>query len=97
MNESLEFMAILVAIALVMALIVMPLNRISLWGIESERNALQSSINNARQIQNNIEVAAITMQIAKFNGDLASLQYYDSLPIIGWYIPDNVSKLQPIQ
>lgn len=87
-----------IAIVLIIFLLVLaPFARMSTMSITAERDALQDSLNVAREAGDKLELAAVTNTVANFNKELANQQYYASLPIIGWYYSSNVLKTEPVR
>lgn len=63
----------------------------------AKRNAFISTLETARSLDNNIELAAIAKDISQWNQDLAEAQYQNSLFLLTDYIDDRVNNLTPIK
>jgi len=92
-----EVMFPIVTGCLIIILLCIPFTRLATMSITVERDALQTSLNEARVKGNTMELAAVTNTVAAFNKKLASEQYYASMPVLGWWYSDNVLKTKPVR
>ena len=81
---------------LVGALICLPCDRLGTYGKIKEFESVRSTIQEARAKQGSIEIAALTLEIAKCNQWLANTQYWNST-IFDWWYPDEVEALEPLK
>ena len=95
-----EILGVIIAIfsgmLLLIALILLPFSRMEYnAGIERFKST-QQTYETARLNNVKIENAAIQMDIAKMNRDLASAQYYNQTVFDMW-IPEEIMELKPIE
>jgi hypothetical protein len=65
------------------------------WVIQ--RNAFEISLNEARQQENNIELASLTREVTEWNIQLARNKFANEHWYFGMYVSDRVKELQPIK
>jgi hypothetical protein len=88
------FMGIISGITLLVALIVIPINRASHYDEIQQYNAVKMTIEESRKSNiSDIERAAIINKIASWNAKIASLRYWNDT-IFDIYIPDEATKLE---
>lgn len=94
-----EFITFSVGVLIVMLLILLPINRMIINGEIAEFKSVENTLYNARTDKkiSNFEIAAIQQKVVDNNRWLASNKFYNSIPIIEWYIPDEVDNLEPIK
>ncbi len=57
-----------------------------------------TTIKDQREIIRNFhERIAITSKVIDLNAKLAEKKYWKSIPVIGWYLPDELNSLEPIR
>lgn len=63
----------------------------------AKRKAFETTLNDARNSNNQYEAAAITRDIVMWNAELASMKYTNSTFLLGQYVDDRVEDLDPIK
>lgn len=49
------------------------------------------------KVFNALERVTLTLKVVDLNAELAKSKYWNSTPIIGWYLPDELDDLESIQ
>ncbi|MEN6320634.1 MAG: hypothetical protein ABFD82_18000 [Syntrophaceae bacterium] len=94
---SAGLIAILSGTALFLCLLALPINYYGRMADVQKYNAFKTTIAKARQTKaSEIERAAVLMQIAKWNQELASAKYWNKTLFDIW-IPDEYAKLPPLE
>jgi len=65
--------------------------------ISINRNILQTTLDSARKNNKKFELAITTFVVIEFNNELALKKYYNTKPVIKYYIDNRVDKLKPIK
>lgn len=87
---------VLSTLALLLALVILPINYLVYTGDIAEYHATQQTIEQARKNGDELEKATIQNKIINMNAWVASSQYYNTT-WLGLWIPDDVMKLEPLQ
>ena len=83
-------------ILLIVALIAIPLRRISVMAGIERYKALQETLDNAREYGNEYEKATVVNSIIGMNKDIREKQYWNKT-IFDIFIPDEIDKLELIK
>jgi hypothetical protein len=81
-----------------MLLAALPITRLYFTAKIHEYKAVQQTINNIRKTpQDNMELRGIGLEIARWNGWVDFWRTWDSVPIVDFYIPNDINYLQPME
>lgn len=86
-------------VVLIMSLITLGVDRVAIRGDIKEYYALEKTLAVARANPNisPYELAAIQTKVIETNEWLAKVQYYATIPLTNWFVPQDVMKLRPIE
>lgn len=77
----------------------LPVSRLYFVAKYNEYNAVKSTIETARSLHNkaDFELRGIQQVAAQWNGWVAYWKSWNQVPVIDFYIPDDIKSLEPIQ
>ena len=87
---------IVVLFCLVVGVFIKMINSIEVKAKIHEFEATRMTIERARLNGINLEDTAIQLKVIESNQWLANQQYYNSI-ILGWWVPDEIDDLKPIE
>ena len=90
------FVALALGLVLLCGIFVLPLSHLNYHSNIQTYYALQETVENARDMDD-IERAALTHILADANTWLRRAQYWNTKPVVNWYIPDKVMELEPLR